>query len=114
MNRLLVTLALILAPVVASATPQTITIEYDGDVGTPGFFLIASTPPVMDLNSPPNVVSGAILEAMSKKVADALASLERVNGKQYSCKAVAFFNRNDSNAGWIVGLSSLKSCEALN
>jgi hypothetical protein len=49
-----------------------------------------------------------------KRAADALAALTRVDGKQYTCRATAFFMNSDETNGRHIGISSLKGCAALN
>jgi hypothetical protein len=121
MKKLLVTfaLALILAPVVASAAPQTITIEYNSDLSD--FFVVSSDPPITSLGGSPVALctgSYGCTTALSKKVRDVLNTLGTPvppAGKQYSCKGTAFF-MNYGLTGPVVGISklSLGSCIALN
>lgn len=113
MRRFLVALALVLVPNLALAASQVVTIQYSA--GSRAYFFIDSTPPIMNLATPPSQIASAIIEATTKKAADALASLEKVDGRMYSCKATAFLIVEDF-LGNHVGLSKLsaKTCVALN
>jgi hypothetical protein len=112
MKRLLIALALVTLPAVASAKPQTITLVSDlTPDGKPSWYVLDSDPPIQ------GGFSGPML-SMSKQVADALSTLTFFPNPQfYTCKATAFLAANavfatDTPQITYIGVSSLnvKSC----
>jgi hypothetical protein len=93
MNRFLVALALVVLPAVASAAPQTVRLEYFASYGD--WEVLDSSTPIMDRENPPLFVQ-AFAWTLTKQAADGLAALSAVDGKQYRCKATAFFVESDS------------------
>ena len=112
MTRFLLALILLATPTAASAARQTVLLEYaevDGD-----WYLISADPPITDNSVNPRIVANAVVVATTKKAADALAALTRVDRKHYICKATAFYMLKDSYPGYRPGISSLRACKAQN
>lgn len=112
MKTFLLALALLALPTLASAASQTITIEYNQNNDLWWSFF-GATPSVQ---GPAGAIGFAKLQASSKRVTDALLTLQATDGKRYTCKATAFLSTSDSVIGYTVSVTSLsaKSCIALN
>ena len=109
MKKLLVTLALILAPVVASAAPQTVVIEYAPATKW------AMTGAVPTIPVPGGTQASGRIEMTTRKASGALLDLEATNGKAYLCKATVFYAYTDTVQAFNhFGVSSLRACTALN
>lgn len=107
MKRALLAFLILILPIVASAAPQQITIQYDSD--TASWSVIDASPPLTLPNGAP-VTQGSLVP-VTKGVADALTKLQAVDGKRYRCKATAFQMIQTPVANWF-GVSSFnaRSC----
>lgn len=112
MKRILLALALLALPSVSSAAPQVVQITYSAPFH--GWAVLGSVPPII-LQDGTSLSTGGLVFPTVKRVADALGTLPRIDGKVYSCKASAFAGPVvDGNP--LIEMSSLnaKSCVLLN
>lgn len=98
--------ALLVIPAIAAAAPQQLTLMFFS--GT-SWGLAGSAPPILDYEGQPAENKPTAIVVQSKKVSDALRSLDPVNGQKFICPGSAFLSGNDASGALFVTLKSINT-----